>query len=81
MSRDREVRKQYVKDYLETHSCIDCGLDDIRVLEFDHRDPDDKSFTIAYAIGHVGLQRLQEEMDKCDVRCANCHTRRHYEEG
>lgn len=48
------------------------------VLEFDHRDPATKDENIADAISRRGwgLPRLQAEVDKCDVRCCNCHRRR-----
>jgi hypothetical protein len=25
---------------------------------------------------HYSIARIKEEIEKCDVRCANCHTRR-----
>ena len=57
--------------------CTDCGEKDPVVLEFDHRDPKDKKFTIGT---HKGIKRPIEdfiaELDKCDVVCANCHRRR-----
>jgi hypothetical protein len=63
--------------YFAQHPCVDCGEQDIRCLEFDHRDRSTKSANIA------GLLRLVvpwdviwQEIQKCDVRCANCHRRR-----
>jgi len=57
--------------------CIDCGERDILVLEFDHRNPEDKKFSLGRA-AKTGISpvRLSEELAKCDVRCANCHARR-----
>lgn len=77
--RKREVQS-IINDYLKTHPCIDCGEDDIIVLEFDHRNPDEKSFTIASATSKrfVTPQIILDEIAKCDVRCANCHRRRTY---
>jgi hypothetical protein len=63
--------------HLLQHPCADCGETDLRVLDFDHRDPATKSATIGglVALGHV-WPRIQAEIDKCAVRCANCHRRR-----
>jgi hypothetical protein len=63
--------------YLEQHPCVDCGESDPVVLEFDHRDPGAKSFNIgAASTGSIGLERVRREIQKCDVRCANCHRRK-----
>lgn len=57
--------------------CVDCGINDPDVLEFDHRDPSQKSFTIGSSSGVGGTrERLLDEINKCDVRCANCHRKR-----
>ena len=53
--------------------CLDCGEKDQRVLDFDHV-RGIKAFTIS---DHLDLSpaRLYAEIDKCEVRCANCHRR------
>lgn len=61
-------------EYLLTHPCVDCGITDIRVLEFDHRDgKQGRQYSLAVRIYKVGLEGLKAELAKCDVRCANCH--------
>ena len=71
--------KMYVGEYLQTHPCTDCGESDPMVLDFDHRNPEEKHKTISQimAVG-LGIHILEKEINKCDVRCANCHRRRHY---
>ena len=72
-SRRAEVRA-WVWEYLERAGCRDCGVSDPRVLDFDHRDPSVKEFQISQALsGSYTLSRVRSEVDKCDVRCANCH--------
>ena len=53
--------------------CVDCGTTDR--LEFDHKDPPEKEFTISSKFTR-GWARLVEELDKCDLRCVPCHRRR-----
>jgi hypothetical protein len=73
---NRRVR-EYVASYLVTHPCVDCGEADPIVLEFDHRDPTSKEFTVFAGHGsRYSFKRVVAEINKCDVRCANCHRRK-----
>lgn len=71
--RELTVRnKAYIRDYLTSHPCVDCGMDDIRVLDFDHL-RDKESCVSTLATSSYSIERIQQEIDKCEVRCANCH--------
>jgi hypothetical protein len=74
--RDRKERnRRFVFDYLMNHPCVDCGETDPRVLEFDHKS--DKIANISDLMKAVtSLDRIELEIKKCDVRCANCHRRK-----
>lgn len=50
--------------------CIDCGEEDYRLLEFDHKS--NKIFSIAGTSGH-SREKIKKEINKCDLRCVNCH--------
>lgn len=78
-SRDktRKAAQQFVYDYLSSRVCADCGLDDIRVLEFDHLR--DKTNNISYLIACGSIENLEVEIGKCDVVCRNCHIIRTYD--
>lgn len=66
-----------VWEYKKTHPCVDCGEPDPIVLDFDHRDPKKKKFTIGNLTGfRVTIKELQDEIAKCDIRCSNCHRRK-----
>jgi hypothetical protein len=67
----------YVVEYLRSHPCVDCGEDDFVVLEFDHRDPAGKVYNIGSSLWNLSLEVIKAEIDKCDVRCCNCHRRGH----
>jgi hypothetical protein len=66
--------RQWVWDYLLQHPCIDCGESDPIVLEFDHV-RGDKINNVSRMIRINGLDAIQAEIAKCEVRCANCHRR------
>ena len=75
--RRRAAHREYIREYLSQHPCVDCGEADPVVLEFDHRDPAAKAFNVGEAISKTWRwQVIEEEIAKCDVRCANCHRRR-----
>ena len=81
-SKQRYVNKikDMIYQYKLGHPCIECGEADPIVLDFHHRDPNAKSFKISFAVMHgsYSIFTIQEEMAKCDVLCANCHTKMHY---
>ena len=53
--------------------CIDCGITDDRVLEFDHVIGDKVSSVKRLADSLASLDRIKTEIRKCKVRCCNCH--------
>lgn len=69
------VSKGYVSGYLDTHPCVDCGEADKVVLDFDHV-RGDKVCEVSVMVGRgYRLWKIIEEIEKCEVRCANCHRR------
>lgn len=67
------ILKGIIRNHLNKNPCIDCGNDDIRVLEFDHV-RGKKKYNISRMIsGGHSEKTLLEEIEKCEVRCANCH--------
>ena len=68
--------RQFVFDYLKTHSCVDCPELDPVVLTFDHV-RGKKRFNLAKAKSQgFAIETLMKEIAKCDVRCCNCHARK-----
>ena len=75
--KQRHLLHEQLAAYLAEHPCVDCGETDIRCLEFDHRDRATKSAEISRLVaGGFAWKVLLREIEKCDVRCANCHRRR-----
>ncbi len=66
--------KKYIYEYLSEHHCVDCGESDIIVLEFDHIK--DKTKDVSLLARNATVKIIREEINKCEVRCANCHRRK-----
>lgn len=70
----KHLAQKIVLDALKS-GCIDCGELDIVVLDFDHQG--NKKYNIANMLHDAAsLDKLKQEIDKCEVRCANCHRRK-----
>src|SRR5262249_2881732 len=72
--RLRLERTQYLIEYFASHPCVDCREADPVVLEFDHLH--EKSFAIGPKLTTRSWRSILEEIEKCEVVCANCHRRR-----
>lgn len=70
----RHEYHEYVANYLLSHPCIRCGESNILVLEFDHVDHKTKISDIGTMSRRgMPLRKIVEEIDKCQILCANCH--------
>lgn len=71
------IAKEKLCEYLKEHPCVDCSEPDIVVLQFDHKDDVVKTDNICamVATGYI-WETILEEIEKCEVRRANCHARR-----
>ena len=58
--------------------CCKCGETRPYVLDFHHRDPSKKVNTINHMIKSSSYEKVLEELEKCDVLCANCHREFHH---
>jgi hypothetical protein len=71
-TRKRGANRRRAIEYFLAHRCIDCGEKDIVVLQFDHLR--DKKFNVSTMIANgASWERIEAEIAKCVVRCANCH--------
>src|SRR4051812_49400981 len=74
--RVAEEHKPLLLAYLVKHPCS-CGETDPIVLQFDHNDGVEKTNDVARMLYEgYSWKRLLQEIEKCTVRCANCHARR-----
>ena len=72
-NKERLLRtKKFVYEYLLTHPCVDCGEARPECLDFDHLR--DKTMAISQMVRNArGIESIKKEIEKCEVRCANCH--------
>lgn len=80
-SKEKAVQKakEYRDEYFATHPCVDCGETDPIVLTFDHV-RGKKSNDIATMVGSgLSLATIRIEIEKCEIRCYNCHAIRTHE--
>lgn len=68
----RDKIRQWIFNLILKSQCLDCSEKNPLVLDFDHRG--DKEFNISEKMqGDCSLERIKKEIEKCDIRCANCH--------
>lgn len=70
----RSRNKEYVRKIKESNPCIDCGkFYHYSQMDFDHIE-DNKIDGIAKMVNSsIKIERIQKEIDKCELVCANCH--------
>jgi hypothetical protein len=61
--------------YLLANPCVDCGESNPVCLDFDHQR--DKKMNVSLMLhGGYCWDSILKEIDKCEVRCANCHRKK-----
>lgn len=74
-ARRKSTVIEKIVDYLVAHPCVDCGESDIIVLDFDHLR--DKLYDVSAMVARaMKWESILVEIEKCVVRCANCHRRK-----
>lgn len=75
--RRRTLAQLHLREYLKDKKCVDCGESDPIVLTFDHV-KGEKKFDISSAVssGAYVWGKILEEIEKCVIRCCNCHQRK-----
>jgi len=73
--RWREMRRAWYRTFMDGQVCEICGGSGPR-LEWHHRDPTAKAFSIG-AVGRYSTTSVLAEIAKCRLLCACCHRREH----
>lgn len=65
------------QEWKQTQHCCICGEKSVECLDLHHIDPNEKEGNVSQ-LGHFGSwKRVEEEIVKCVVVCANCHRKIH----
>lgn len=74
-TKRRQTRRSMI-DAFKDVPCADCGVKyPPYIMDFDHRNPDEKLFQIG-SNSTLSIERILTEISKCDVVCSNCHRER-----
>lgn len=66
--------REYLRRIKESKPCHDCGVSyPYFVMDFDHCSGVKDSDVSRMILGRFSLARIQKEIDKCELVCANCH--------
>lgn len=64
--------RSFIFDYLKNKSCSVCGEARVAALDFHHLGG--KLFNVSDGVSRgYSLKRIEEEINKCEVLCSNCH--------
>ena len=70
---------EWFRGYRGSLSCKECGENHPGCLDFHHRNPKEKDFEVSIAVSRGwSKKRILAEIEKCDVLCANCHRKYHW---
>jgi hypothetical protein len=66
---------EWLYSMLGASKCVDCGVADRLVLEFDHIGRK-RANVMDLAWDEYGIETIELEIANCEIRCANCHRRK-----
>ena len=75
----RKKTREWLRDYKSKLKCNRCDEDHPSCMQFHHIDPSQKELNIRGAVrANWSIERIQLEIEKCEVLCANCHFKEHW---
>lgn len=78
--KNRENQRLKIQALKDNKPCTDCGNSyPYYVMQFDHLD--NKFDNISKMPGQYSWDKIENEISKCELLCANCHCIRTYKRG
>lgn len=76
-----DERKKFLEE-IKNQPCLDCKKKyPVWVMDFDHRNACEKIDSVSKLAFRkiTSIQKIKDEIEKCDLVCANCHRQRTYD--
>lgn len=74
----KQDAREYITNYKKEHPCCICGENRWYLLDYHHVD-NNKELELS-RVRYWSITKIQQEIDKCAVMCANCHRDFHWQE-
>jgi len=79
LRKRRIITRKWIEEYKKNSACKECGENHVAVLDFHHY-KGDKDRTISDMVKSCfDIEKIKKEIAKCQVLCANCHRKLHYQ--
>lgn len=77
----RETLRAWLHEFKREHcECRRCGAGHPACLDFHHTDATEKELGVSEMISYgYAKESIRDEIENCEVLCANCHRKEHYE--
>ncbi len=77
----KDAQILWYQELKKTLKCQKCSENHPACLVFHHRDPSTKKYEVSVLVQRISKREtILTEIAKCDVLCANCHAKHHYED-
>jgi len=78
-ARRKAEKRLQIRAYKKEVGCSSCGYkDNPDILHFHHKDPTTKINNISRMLGkNHSMEKIKQEIDKCDLLCITCHHKEH----
>jgi len=74
-----DIFRQEYKTLKDGKCCAKCGETKLYMLDFHHKDSEDKSFNIGEeAWRTLSIKKVKDEIKKCEILCSNHHREFHH---
>ncbi len=78
--KKKRKNKEWLEKLKSELKCIKCNENRHWVLDFHHKNPLEKDNNVSILLISASRDRVEKEIKKCDILCANCHRDLHYKE-